>query len=219
MEYIIRMLCPGKSIADVVKHSELVSQYLTEVNRDPATHSDLVVDTPPSPPPMRCPICSNDNEEHMITVGCDTICLGKNNEGCGGVVSVDDLRVGYEQSSTLNQHNDLYSAQGNFESTYSRKGGWLGKCNQYVERNIQKFQQEVDGLTTSEKFKNLQRTNVYDLLEELKINSGVDHEWVDLVKHCFNEYRSRMTRIHKLPLVLASLFYLTMETTRGEREW
>lgn len=208
MQPIIQLLCPNKTMQDIVTHSELVSQYLSDHIRDPTATNDLVTDDPPSPAMMNCPICNNDNESNAIIVGCDIICLGANNKGCGGVMGTDNLRVSYDQSVCMNDHNDLYSPQGNFESCYSRKGGWLGKCNQYVEKNIQKFNVDT-GLTTSEKFKNLQRTNVYELLEEMKISTGVDHLWIERVKHVFHDYRSRMTRIHKLPLVLAAMFYLT----------
>lgn len=207
MEEIIIYLCPNNTIEDVRKHCELVKQYLYTKER--AVHTSCVVENDFSMSTLACPVCGNTNENYTVTeYAGEIICIGRDGYGCGGVMGANNLQVPFNHATDMVEHSSLYSQQGNFESSYSNRGGVLGKCNQLVEKNVQKFE-NPDHLMTSEKYKNGQRSNVYDMLEEMKIVTSADPEWVERVKFAFHEYRSRMSRIHKLPLVLACLFFLT----------
>ena len=134
----------------------------------------------------------------------DTVCLGQDGYGCGMVLSEHDMRV----TEVTNDHmNAMYSNQHHFQSYLSGHPGVLNKTNKLVEKRYLKDVTH-ENLTTSEYYKNDQRSNVYDTLDNMKIVCNVEDDVVDRVKLMFNEYRSKMTRIHKLNLVLASLFYL-----------
>ena len=157
---------------------------------------------------LECPICKNSNEENFVNDNAsgDTICLGVDNLGCGGIVTETNTCIIPDDS--YQSVNPYFSEQSNFQSNLINCGRKIKKLNNTVERNLNKYSSE--NLCTSEIFKDTQRKYVYDLLDSIKENTNVDANIIEEVKAMYNLYRSVMTRIHKLHLTLASMFYIIM---------
>ena len=202
MNQIIDILCPGTSIETIQEHSGLVTHYLSTRPKKLSMFVDQKYDC------LECPICKNTNDSNFVndnTSG-DTICLGVDNLGCGGIVTERHSCITTED--TYQSVNPYFSEQRNFESNLIKCGRKIRKLNTTVERNLNKY--NSDSLCTSEIFKDGQRKYVYDLLDNIKENTTVDVDVIEEVKAMYNLYRSVMTRIHKLHLTLASMFYVIM---------
>ena len=203
MDEILLYLCPNQNLEDIKQHSDLVKTYLNDSNRlfnESLCVEEIKIEEP------KCFMCGNTDENNMYQDDCsgDLICLGVDNYGCGNVIADRPLRCCSTSDISM---DPMYSSQYNFQSYFSDNPGLLNKTNNLVER---KYLKEYDNVTTSECYKNDQRTKVYDTLENIKVVCNIDNDIVDRVKIMFNEYRNKMTRIHKLNMVLASLFYLNL---------
>ena len=202
MDQIIDILCPGASIEIIQEHSELVTHYLSTRPKKLSMFVEQNYND------LECPICKNSNEENFVNNNAsgDTICLGVDNLGCGGIVTEKISCV--IPNDSYQSVNPYFSEQNNFQSNLINCGRKIKKLNNTVERNLNKY--NSDTLCTSELFKDTQRKYVYDLLDNIKENTDVSTEIVEEVKAMYNLYRSVMTRIHKLHSTLASMFYIIM---------
>mmetsp|Transcript_22913 Transcript_22913/g.28797 ORF Transcript_22913/g.28797 Transcript_22913/m.28797 type:complete len:216 (+) Transcript_22913:166-813(+) len=170
--------------------------------------------THPTPPPMKrliqCPDCRNTDKWYMLKdeLTGDLVCLGAEGQGCGYVLTELMLEVmskQQQQSEDLNPQ--YYSKQSQFRSYMTGGSCELRKTNEIVERMLTSM--NSTNQTTSDYFKDKQRTRVYEMIDDVSRLSGVvPPEECDEVKQLFNCYREKITRIHKLPLVLACLFYI-----------
>jgi hypothetical protein len=133
------------------------------------------------------------------------ICLGVDGCGCGMVIGSDNL----EDSSSQKYMNPYYSAQEHFASFLSNGKGKLKNVNLVVEKNLNKFDNEK--MVTSDFFKNTQRNNVQETLENLRVILGLSYDLIDEVKFLYSRYRENLSRIHKLNLVLACMFVIASE--------
>lgn len=203
LKNIIHLLCPDKSVTDVLNHVPHVQRYLTDCLRAPPANE--YVETPMV---HKCCVCANENENMMITDPCtgDVVCLGNGSDGCGNVLTVNNLQEPVAEGYAFDPY---YSTQAHFKSYLNVKGGRIKKMNDEVERYLNKWSEE--GMTTSEVFKDTQRSSVNATLQNVRVILGIDPSHIDTVKALFTEYRRRMTRIHKLNLVLACLFAIAMQ--------
>ena len=89
----------------------------------------------------------------------------------------------------------------------------MRKLNSKVEKDLNKYKNE--NLCASELFKDEQRKYVYGMLDSIKLMSEISSESIEEVKVMYNLYSNVMTRIHKLHLTLASMFYIVLENQKN----
>jgi len=205
MEKVLNYLCPGISEQQLVKHSALVATYLSDATRN-GREMDVVSSDEAN---LKCRDCGYNVTTIQDNISGDIICLGVNSSGCGLVIQQDNLTMDYELSLHRTTFSNLYSYEGNMRS-YIKNDKTMSRLNENVEKHVHKFGKEDQPMTTSEMFKDKQRQKVYNLIEDIEHVCNFDTHVIMKVKEVFNEYRSKMTRIHKLNVVLASLFYLVL---------
>ena len=198
MNSIIDILCPGASIGILKVHSALIKHYLQTRGKK------LSMFVEQNACSLECPICKNSNEENFVTdhAAGDTICTN-----CGGIVC-SKIFV-FNTNDSYQSVNPYFSEQNNFQSNLRNCGRKMRKLNSKVEKDLNKYKNE--NLCTSEIFKDEQRKYVYDILESIKLMTNISSEIIEEVKSMYNLYRNIMTRIHKLHLTLASMFYIVLE--------
>jgi hypothetical protein len=187
-----------------------VLTYLGDVNREKPMEGGSTE----SRRRMECLDCGNTENSVRDDITGDIICLGRGGEGCGRIMEVDNLTVDFHQEQHSAVNDSLFSYEGNMRSrmttTNSEMQNFLSRMNANVEKQLHKYGKDEStlSLTTSELFKNTQRDRVYKLIEEMEAACVIPNMMTTRLKHVFNVYRNKMTRIHKLNLVLASMFYL-----------
>ena len=82
------------------------------------------------------------------------------------------------------------------------------RLNIQVDRDLVKYNR--DDTLTSDMYKDNQRKDVYALLDEVFIHTGVDMDTVRHVKVLFYEYRSKRYRVHKIEVAITALFYVVL---------
>ena len=198
MNDVIDILCPGTPIEDFKPHSELVKHYIrTRGNK-------LCIYVEQKMSELECPVCKNTDERKFVkdyTAG-DLICTD-----CGGIVC-ERMYVSNADDS-YQSVNPYFSEQNNFKSSLIHCGRKMRKLNSTVEKDLNKF--NCENLCTSEMFKDNQRKYVYDLLESIRLLTDLNSEKIEEVKVMYNLYRNIMSRIHKLHLTLATMFYIVLE--------
>lgn len=193
-------LCPGKDIRDVIKIKDLVLTYSTE-------RGMMKTLSNPLSPVISDIVCSNCNSLRMIEEHGDITC-----HDCGFVYLDHVLRDCSEHRFT--DYNDhMYSEGHKFESNWiNGKKNNLHKLSKLTDRKQTSISN--DHLTTSDYYKDRQRDEVYSLLDNMKDVVSIGDDIIDKAKEYYNIYRSHMVRIHKLPLVLASIIWIVMDETR-----
>jgi hypothetical protein len=180
-----------------------VSKYLIE-KIDKKRHREEVV------PWLFCPVCSNQDERFVTNDGAtgDMICLGSDGRGCGAVL-LDHMLS--ERRSPYYEHMDdlLYSDHYHHRSHWGNdKRHFLRKVNQLIEKKMTGFQHQ--GLVTSDHYKDQQRDYVYGVLGNMIETTSIDQHLIEKVKILYHVYRTHMSRIHQLEIVLAAMFYIVM---------
>lgn len=194
MEEVIFYLCPEVNRVVLEEKTRLVSKYFLErVFPVPVTSRAVMK---PS-----CEVCGNDNEDAMIKTSGELICLGRDGLGCGCVVIE---RMYEDEKENILPEDNLYSEQHRFKSFWNGRSHSLRRINDEVEKTLTRCGSDTP--VTSDLYKDSQRDYVYALLDNMKILTEVDHEWIDNVKNMFHTYRISMMRIHKLHVTLAALF-------------
>ncbi len=208
MNSIIEFLCPNVSVEVIVQHSHLVKKYLEESWRN---DTNPVVSCAMEMATLVCKVCGNRDIKFSVKTepGGEIVCLGSEFKGCGSVLGVDNLKPSFDQHHNI-VHDGWFTTEEEFRSTLSTDRGALARTNQEVERHVHKFNNDNNSLTTSLLFKNRQRHEVYSMIEEMSDRLCLSSELTREVKSMFNIYRAKMNRIHKMNLVLASLFYLVL---------
>ena len=201
MDEIIRYLCPYSSLEDVEIKSHLITKYLEKKMDAQGLFQE----------PTRwvaCPICGNQDERYITTDGVsgDMICLGSDGLGCGAIL-LDHMFS--EPRASYYEHMDemMYSDQYHHRSFWgSDKSHALRKINQAIEKKLTGMGQ--DRLMTSDHYKDQQRDYVYGLLNNMIETTNIDQQLISKVKALYHVYRTHMSRIHQLEVVLAGLFYI-----------
>jgi transcription initiation factor TFIIIB Brf1 subunit/transcription initiation factor TFIIB len=130
---------------------------------------------------------------------------------CGFVYLDHSLTAGYQEERYTNDH--MYSNSYRFESHWkNNKKNSLFRTSKFTDRKMTSMCTE--SLTTSDFYKDTQRNEVYSLLDNMKEVVPISEEIIDRAKDYYNVYRSQMVRIHKLPLVLASIVWIVMDASR-----
>ena len=130
-----------------------------------------------------CEICGCSDNRCMITdeqLGFK-ICLGKDGGGCGGVVQENILKESNQGLFVMDDDNidhELFSPQYAMQSQWAHSNT-LYKClNMQVGRDLMKYNR--DDTLTSDMYKDNQRKDVYALLDEVFIHTGVDMDTVNM---------------------------------------
>ena len=198
MNDIINILCPGTSIGNLKMHAELIKHYLRTRGKKLSMYVEQKISE------LECPVCKTTDERSFVTdkaVG-DLICTE-----CGGIVC-EKMYV-TTADDNYQSVNPYFSEQNNFQSSLIHCGRKMRKLNATVEKDLNKF--NCENLCTSELFKDNQRKYVYDMLDTIKLLTNVEDEKIEEVKVMYNLYRNIMSRIHKLHLTLATMFYIVLE--------
>lgn len=204
MESVIDFLCPEVRSADLEEKIRLVTKYLHERLMTP----DVVSEKKSA---VECELCGNDDENLMIRNYNEgsLICLGRDGGGCGCVVM--ERMYEYPNKENLSPDGGMYSEQYRFRSFWNNRSHQLRYLNGEVEKKLTRC--GLDNAVTSDLYKDDQRDYVYSLLDNMKIVTLIDHDWIDAVKIAFHNYRTSMMRIHKLHVTLAALFAFVKETS------
>ena len=202
MEEVIFYLCPEIDRGTLDEKTRLVSKYFSErVFPVPVINRTVVKPT--------CEVCGNDDENLMIKTPGELICLGRDGQGCGCVII--ERMYEAEKENISPDSSALYSEQHRFKSFWNGRSHSLRRINDEVEKTLTRCGSDTP--VTSDMYKDSQREYVYGLLDNMKILTTVDHEWIDSVKSMFHTYRISMMRIHKLHVTLAALFAFVKETS------
>lgn len=200
MDEVMLYLCPGRDLRDVIKIKELVSKYYIEREMK----NTLLGNLSPQLPDI---ICSNCGSVSMIEEHGDITC-----HDCG-FVHLDHLLRDCSEHSFIDYKDHMYSEGHKFESNWvNGKKNNLHKMSKLTDRKQTSISQ--NHLTTSDYYKDRQRDEVYSLLDNMKDVVSISDEIIDKAKDYYNIYRTQMVRIHKLPLVLASIIWIVMDETR-----
>ena len=148
--------------------------------------------------------CGNSNKEYTYNDEVQRILVCMQ---CGFVLQTC---LFYKESPTSTieyDSNELYSPQAQYMSQW-RKSNKYSRLNLAVERNLVKFGR--DDTLTSDMYKDEQRKEVYDLLDQVSILTHIDQTAIERTKVMFHCFRARMYRIHKLHMAVCCLLYLNM---------
>lgn len=202
MNEVIRVLCTGTTLGEIttlsatVKHK--IESHLTTLLEE--EHSNLFQ-------PPQCLDCHSNCFTTDYVSG-DCIC-----QECGRVL-VDHLLEETNSLTYTPSDTNMYSDQRNFRSYMTFNGKQVKKVNHQIEKKLSIYTR--DGVTTTDYYKDEQREKVYEALDVLKLTTSIPHGVIEEVKLLFNHYRSLVTRIHKLPKVVAALFVIVLQ--RGVTE-
>lgn len=157
--------------------------------------------------PIVCPVCQNTDEGLMIRDVSQgfLICTGNDGLGCGGVVQENCLED--DQGNWEPNQEDQYSPQAAF-TAHTRNSRTIRRLNHIVEKNLSRYLK--DDMTTGDHYKDKQREEAYRILDIVGMTCQVDREDIRNVKSMFHELREKMTRVHKLGMVLCCLFHILM---------
>jgi hypothetical protein len=203
MNIIQALLCPSTTMNDISHRAELIRSQLTVVQGKTQC-------TQPLKTGVMCPICSNTNEKYMVQDHGhgDLICLGSDGQGCGGVVCEELFEE--QSSSSLDSPMDedrWFSPQYEFRSSLVGPSPKFKRVNNQIERQLTLYGKSDPD--TTDYYKDQQRQEVYNLLEQIQMTALVDRDWIQRTKNLFHLFRTCMSRIHKVNVAVAALFYLT----------
>mmetsp|Transcript_8730 Transcript_8730/g.11518 ORF Transcript_8730/g.11518 Transcript_8730/m.11518 type:complete len:216 (-) Transcript_8730:2933-3580(-) len=208
MEQVYKCLDPSLTEIQMLKHLPHVKKKLESIS---IYDDDFTFYNSSKPLKkeriLQCSECKNENVEYMFMdkVSGDYICLGPDNKGCGFVLNSSVLIPSYDVFEQ--EMEGLFSEQKRFESFMVGGSCALRKTNELVEKMMSQVGKEDQ--TTSDYYKDKQRSDVYETIDQTDIIcSDVPLEVCEHVKFLFHEYRNKVTRIHKLRLVLSCLFYI-----------
>ena len=206
MESIIHYFCPDQTLLAVEKKAQLIVKYLTEKNI-PITMETTIQKSKPA---LECGVCGNQNDQYTIhdeNTG-DLICLGEDGQGCGGVL-VDHMMELEDFEPEGPENNHLFSMESHFRSFWSNDQSHpLRKINVLIEKKLTSLSAEC--MVTSNLYKDKQRDYVYGLLDNMLETTDIDQDLIQKVKLLYHLYRTCMSRIHKLEIVLAGMFFIVM---------
>lgn len=146
---------------------------------------------------LRCDSCGNTEEKYMRYHEHEgiRICIGKDGQGCGTVLTDYELMEDCVENVPLKLYSSAY-----FNRSYLDRSGGISRINGKVERQLTRY--TTTNLTTSEFYKNKQRKKIYMLLDQLKDSRVFYPETIEKTKQLFNVYRTAMSRIHKVKMVV-----------------
>ena len=201
MEEIRLFLCPEIPMEKIVERAQVVRKQLER------TVDTGLVPMIPDYHPITCPVCQNTDEGLMITDVSQgiLICIGNDGLGCGGVIQ--ENRLDDDQATLENTQEDQYSAQAMFRS-HTKNSRKYQRLNNIVEKNLSRYLK--DDMTTGDYYKDKQREEAYRILDVVGMMCQVDRDDVRSVKSMFHDLREKMTRVHKLNMLLCCLFYILM---------
>ena len=138
------------------------------------------------------------------------ICLGSDGQGCGGVVEENMLKESMYMPFVLDNAptHELFSPQYALGSQWVQGHTLYKWLNIQIERDLVKYNR--NNTLTSDLYKDKQRQEVYSLLDEVALHVDVNRDVVNTVKVLFQEYRSKMYRVHKVEVALTALFYIVL---------
>lgn len=201
MEELRAFLCPEIPMQNIVERAQLIRKQLKR------TVDTGLVPMIPEYRLISCPVCQNTDEGLMIRDVSQgiLICIGNDGLGCGGVVQ--ENRLDNDQGTLENDREDQYSAQALFTS-HTNNSRKIQRLNHIVEKNLSRYLK--DDMTTGDYYKDKQREEAYRILDIVGMTCQVDREVIRSVKSMFHELREKMTRVHKLGMVLCCLFHVLM---------
>ena len=205
MDRLINLLSPNTPFCKI---QDRVNTIMAQMQRP---ISSLPCDDSPKYNYTSCLVCGNSDESNFVHDHSQglVICQGVG-QGCGYVVmenTYGDQFMCHNTDEMFNPH-ELYSHSSAFPSTLARANNRMQRLNRHIEKNLNRYGR--DDTVTSDAYKDAQRTEAYDMLENLKMYEGVNHDTVDQVKDLFHLYRQKMYRIHKLEIALLALFYIVI---------
>ena len=194
-------LCPHIPMESILKRTEVLGKQLRR---------HVITDTVPMVPvmqPYKCPVCQNTDESYMIQDDSQgtLICLGSDGLGCGGVIQ--ENRWLQPDMYTVSSPEERYSPQAMFTSNTINDTKYQ-RLNNMVEKNLSRYLK--DDMVTGDHYKDNQRREAYRILDMVGQACLVDPEVIRSVKIMFHELREKMTRIHKLEMVLCCLICMVM---------
>jgi len=197
MDDVFLYLCPHVNIRDLVKTKELVLTYYNERHMAYCFYSTMYQQEEKL-------TCQNCNSEEFVHDHGDITCTQ-----CGHVYLDHCLMNGYVESSTVSDY--MFSESHQFQSHFNdHKKNSLYRTSKLTDKKLKSM--TMENLTTSDYYKDAQRDEVYSTLDNMKEVVNVPSEVIDKAKEFYNVYRSHMVRIHKLPLVLASIIWIVMDS-------
>lgn len=162
-----------------------------------------------------CSDCGNMNMENTIhdEISGDWICIGKDGLGCGLVLNSHALFQAQHREKIISEEycdDYLYSEFNRFASQLKGKDKCgLLKLNNEVEKSLAKYDPFYTTQVTSEKYKDSQRSEIYNLIDHLQIFCpSLSADQATMMKKLFHSYRQKMTRIHKKYLLICTLAYI-----------
>lgn len=174
---------------------------------------------------MKCNSCGNKDQNYFkqIPYTGDTVCLGKNGEGCGMVVQ--DHRV--EEGAEFRRFSDdegkdrnhfgpspdpLMSDSENMRTTIIGSDASYKKllqAHQYVEMNLSNM--GTDDRRTRIEYKNHHKKEIFELMTHIAASQSIHQSVVDAAKIEFARYRDLMDHVHKPHSVAAACLIIAFE--------
>ena len=78
-----------------------------------------------------------------------------------------------------------------------------------MERNLSRY--SSNHTVTSDVYKDNQRRDVYNIIDNVTTKVGVDGRFMDKVKLLFYGYRTKMYRVHNKEVAILALFRIVFE--------
>ena len=199
MDDLVNLLCPNTDMKEIIALSEQIENRL----KQQSTPGSLYTDSEDNRWLM-CMDCGTGEMEFIRDDSSgDVIC-----PGCGRVQLDHFLVPDSSEHQVVEAQAHLYSEQKHFQSRLVYRGKEFKKVNHQMERRLNLLGK--DYLTTSDFYRDCQRDQVYETLDSVSGELGIDDSVTESVKLLFHKYRKEMIRIHKLPRVLCALFYLVL---------
>jgi hypothetical protein len=203
MESLIAFLSPSTNMNKVIQRAEVIMKQLQRPECPQPCYEQKFF-------PLKCEMCGNTDENNIIEdnhAGM-IICNGSDNQGCGYVMVEQDFAPVSTVNNDFVDLSEEYSTHQQFQSTMIGGNNRMRKLNMKIETDINKYGHEDP--MTSEMYKDKQRKEAYDLLNQVQCHTNVGVDVINRVKHLFHLYRCKMIRIHKLELAVLALFYIVL---------
>jgi hypothetical protein len=203
MDNLHFFLCPHVPFSKILERVETIMKQMgREVSTSPYGIEDYRS--------IYCSICKNKDER--FTVLDDNqgmmICLGRDGHGCGNVLVENMMKEPYHHLNLEENPFEMFSPQAQFRSELASDSNRTQRLNYMIETNLSRYGR--DDTVTSDHYKDKQRLEAYAILDQVMLNTTVDHDVVNKVKMLFHQYRTKMYRIHKLENALLALFYIVL---------
>ena len=203
MDSLHSFLCPNVPFSKILERVEtIMKQIARETDTIPCGVEEYKC--------VYCPLCCNQDERYTVLDDNQgmMICLGPDGRGCGNVLLESMMKEPFHTHNLEENPFELFSPQAQFRSELASVSNRSQRINYMIETNLSRYGR--DDTVTSDHYKDKQRLEAYAILDQLMLNTDIDHDVVNQVKLLFHQYRTRMYRIHKLENALLALFYIVL---------